>query len=76
MEKTLYNSYSDNCCAYCKLHKCSITVKQMKRKECLKKQCRHFEKNIEHDIWRQREVQKKKRNERKFLIKSFTNVTA
>ena len=68
MEKTLYNNYSDNCCAYCKLHKCSMTVKQMKRKECLKKQCWHLEKNEEHDYWRHKARMKEIRKERKQAI--------
>ena len=66
MEKTLYNGYSNNCCAYCKLHRCGMTVKQMKKKECLKKQCRHLLKNEEHPIWIQRlrikELRKMRKN--------------
>lgn len=73
MEKTLFNSCSDNCCAYCKLHDCSMTVKQMKKKECLKKQCWHLEKNESHDIWRQREQKKKKRTERKIALDAAVN---
>ena len=68
MKKTLYNCYSDNCCAYCKLHGCSMTVKQMKKKECLKKQCFHLQKNENHDIWRQRERMKEIRKERKLAL--------
>lgn len=68
MNKTLYNGCSDNCCAYCKLHQCSITVKQMKQKECLQKQCWHLVKNEEHQYWRQREVMKQKRKDRKTRI--------
>lgn len=65
MEKTLYNGWSDNCCAYCKLHGCSMTAKQMRKKECLKKQCFHLVKNEEHQIWRQRARIKELRRERK-----------
>ena len=65
MKQTLYNCYSNNCCAYCKLHKCSMTVKQMKMKECLQKQCWHLEKNEDHAYWRQRESMKAKRKSRK-----------
>ena len=68
MQKTLYNCYSDNCCGYCKLHQCSITVKQLKKKECLKKQCWYLEKNEEHDYWRQRERTKELRKESKLAL--------
>lgn len=65
MKQTLYGCYSDNCCGYCKLHGCSMTVKQMKKKECLKKQCYHLKKNEDHPIWKQRERMKEIRKERK-----------
>lgn len=68
MAKTLFNSYSENCCAFCKLHNCAITVKQLKHKECLLKQCWHLEKNEEHQYWRQREVMKQKRKARKLAL--------
>ena len=65
MQKTLYGCISDNCCAYCRLHHCAITVKQMKKKECLKKQCFHLRKNLDHPIWEQRERIKEKKREKK-----------
>ena len=71
MNKTLYNGCSDNCCAYCKFHQCSMTVKQMKQKECLQKQCWHLVKNEEHQYWRQREVMKQKRKARKARINDY-----
>lgn len=68
MEKTLYNCYSDKCAAYCKRHHCGLTVKQIKGKECLKKNCWHFEKNDGHEYWRQKECIKAKRKARKERI--------
>ena len=68
MKKTLYDSYSDNCCAYCKYHGCFMTAKQMTKKECLKKQCRHLQKNEDHDIWKQRARMKEKRQKRKLAM--------
>ena len=68
MTKTLYNCYSDKCCGYCKHHNCGVTVKQLKHKECLKKQCHHLIKNENHDYWRQRERVKQLRKERKLAI--------
>ena len=64
MNKTLYHGCSDNCCAYCHFHQCSMTVKQMKKKECLQKQCRHLVKNPEHAYWKLRESMKQKRKAR------------
>ena len=76
MEKTLYNNYSDNCCAYCKLHHCSMTVKQMRKKECLQKQCWHLEKNEAHDFWRQHARMKELRKERKAALYGKTEAVA
>ena len=36
----------------------SLTVKEMKRKGCLGKQCRHLQKNEQHEYWKQRELAK------------------
>lgn len=71
MKQTLYNGYSDNCCAYCKLHQCFMTVKQMKAKECLQKQCWHLARNEKHDYWRMRESMKQKRKARKDRIEQY-----
>ena len=65
MGKCLFNNYSDNVVGYCKFHKCGITVKQMKCKECLRKECWYLEKNEDHPYWRQREAMKNKRKLRK-----------
>lgn len=69
----LYNTQSDNVVAYCKYHHCGMTVKQMKCKNCLGKQCRHLTKNETHDYWRQREVMKKKRKDRKKVINEYVS---
>lgn len=61
MATCLFNTCSDNVAGYCKLHHCSMTVKQIRAKECLSKQCWHLQKNTEHDWWRQREAMKQKR---------------
>lgn len=37
--------------AYCKLHKASITKKQLKIKDCVKKEC-HYLSKYEHDYWK------------------------
>lgn len=71
MKECLFNTYSNNCCAYCMYHRKSITPKQMDAKECLKKQCKHFIKNEDHQIWRQRERTKQKRKARKQRINDY-----
>ena len=68
MQRTLFNGRSNNCCAYCKLHNCGMTVKQMKTKECLNKQCYHLVRNKDHQIWKQRERIKEKRRARKMTM--------
>lgn len=54
-ERTLYGGVSQNCCGYCRLHGCGVTVKQLRKKECLQKQCFHLRRYAEHDFWRERE---------------------
>lgn len=42
-----------------------MTVRQIRQRNCLQKQCWHLEKNEDHDWWRQRAITKQKRIERK-----------
>ena len=49
-----------HCIGYCKKHCGHITCKQLKRKECLRKQCRHLEKRP-HEFWEQRALIKAKK---------------
>lgn len=76
MKECLFNTYSNNCCAYCKKHHCSMTVRQMKKKECLGKQCWHLVKNEKHQIWKQREVTKQKRRDRKQAIDNYVRIVS
>ena len=61
----LFNTKSSNVAAYCRLHKCNMTVKQIKCKECLNKQCWYLQKNEDHNWWKQREIIKQKKKARK-----------
>jgi hypothetical protein len=45
-----------------------MTVKQIKNKECLRKNCWHLEKNETHQWWKQRELTKQKREARKEMF--------
>ena len=73
--RTLYGCESENCAAYCKLHGCCMTVKQLRKKNCLGKQCHHLEKIETHDYWRHRAAIKQKRIARKEkLYGGITNV--
>ena len=65
MKECLYHTYSNNTAAYCKLHNCNLTVKQIKGRECLKKQCWHLDRNENHAWWKQREATKQKRKQNK-----------
>ena len=69
----LYNTHSENVVAYCRYHKCAMTVKQMKCKNCLGKQCYHLVKNEQHVYWKQREATKQKRKNRKQAINDYVN---
>ena len=70
--KGLYHNelISSHACGFCKHHNCHLTVKQMKCKNCLQKHCRHLVKNTNHQYWRQREIVKQKRKNRKQLIEN------
>ena len=68
MAECLYNTYSHNIAGYCKHHHCAMTVKQIKTKNCLGKNCWYLRKNENHDWWKQREVMKQKRKDRKTSI--------
>lgn len=50
--------------AYCKLHKVSLTVRQMKNKACLQKACFHLSK-YKHPYWEQREILKARKKAKK-----------
>ena len=69
----LYNTHSNNVAAYCQHHHCAITVKQMRTKNCLGKQCNYLQKNEKHQYWNQREVTKQKRKNRKARIDNYVN---
>lgn len=58
MEKTIYGGKPKNPVAYCALHNGSLTVKEMKKKGCLGKQCHHLQKNEQHEYWNQRQIMK------------------
>jgi hypothetical protein len=48
-----------------------MTVKQIKHKECLQKQCWHLSKNETHNWWQQRAATKQKRKERKERLEGY-----
>ena len=58
--KTIYGGEPKNPPAYCQYHHGYVTVAEMKRHECLKKQCPHLQK-YEHQYWQQRENMKAKK---------------
>lgn len=65
MSRSIFGHELKNPAAYCKYHKGSLSVKQIKAKRCLQKQCRHLLKNEEHTYWQYREEVKKIKKERR-----------
>ena len=61
----MFNTKSNNVAAYCKHHNCGMTVKQIRCKNCLQKQCWHLERNYDHKWWAQRAEKKEMRKARK-----------
>lgn len=68
MKECLFGTCSDNVAGYCRYHHANMTVKQIRCKNCLQKQCRHLVKNEEHAWWKQRAATKQKRKARKMAI--------
>ena len=63
----LYGSLIDQrkMVGYRHYHCAAMTVKTMKKHECLKKQCHSFERHPAHDFWRQHEQKKEWRKANK-----------
>lgn len=73
--KGLYGSEFDKnrSCGFCTHHHCYLTVKQLKQHNCLGKQCHYFKKNENHSWWRQREITKQKRKERREHLTMYSS---
>lgn len=74
---TLYGGRTDAPVGYCYLHKRALTVTQLKKKECLKKQCDCLKRYEQHPFWAKREEKKEKRRARKAALRGedVTNET-
>lgn len=68
--RTLYGSKSPNTCAFCYKKKLSLTPKQMRQKQCLKKDC-HYLVKVPHRIWEEREATKAVRKARKEKLEAM-----
>lgn len=53
-----------NVVGYCRKHRGYITANQIRRKECLKKQC-HYLERVENPFWEEREKKKAEKKRRK-----------
>ena len=65
MSNDLGGGKSTKIVAFCKLHKCTLTTKQLKNRKCLSKGCFHLHKYENHTWWKYREFIKKSRKEKK-----------
>ena len=61
----MYGAESDNVCAYCRRHKKGMTVKQVRKKEWLKKNCRYLVKYETHTKKKKSETMKQKKKKKK-----------
>lgn len=64
MEKTIFGGKPNNPAAYCRFHHGTMTVKEIKRKGCLGKQCYYLRKNEEHEYWKQRALEKARKDKK------------
>jgi hypothetical protein len=55
----------ENKCAYCLYHQCTLSIKQIKVKHCLDRECRHLKKYPEHKVWVRRELIAQLKQQRK-----------
>ena len=55
----------ENACAFCRLHHAHLSAKQMRNRECLKKNCWHLSPFPNHPYWVQREREKELKKERR-----------
>ena len=62
--RNLQGKYVDNPPAYCVLHKCHLSMRNIRKRRCIEKQCFHMKK-LEHPYWEYMEIMKKKRKERR-----------
>ena len=62
---TLYNTVARSPCAYCKKKCVSLTWKQVKTKKCLSKKCWYLKKYENHEVWKQRALNKEKKKANK-----------
>lgn len=60
---TLYHTWSDNVCAYCRKHHAGVTPRQLKQKRCLAKQCKHLKRYPDHPLWQQRAAKKARKQQ-------------
>lgn len=61
----IFGRYCRNPCGFCFYHKKLLTVKQLKAKRCLQKECGALYRYQTHPFWAQREKVKELRDERK-----------
>ena len=52
--KTLNGGKSQNVCAWCGFHKVCLTTKNLKSRDCLKKNCDALVRFDDHPYWKQR----------------------
>lgn len=71
LQLSIFNNYIKSPCGYCRRHHGVLSVQQMKKKQCLQKQCHHLEKYEDHEYWEKRAEKKKKRLERKKYLDTY-----
>ena len=62
--RTFYGSVSSNSCAYCWKHHKALTPAQLKKRECLRRQCDALQR-YDHPYWEMREKRKQQRASRR-----------
>ena len=69
MQQTLYGTMArtSQLVGFCYRHHAGITVRQLKRKRCLAKQCNALKRYENHPYWQQRLAAKEKKKRRMII---------
>lgn len=62
---TFYGGHTDAPVGYCYYHRKHLTVRQLKKRDCLARQCPSLKQCREHPYWEQREQKKTCRTQRR-----------
>lgn len=61
----------EHACGYCRKHRSTVSVTQMKKRKCLEKECWYFVRYKQHSYWVEQQQKKEKRAARKAALREL-----